>query len=60
MEVMKEVIELVNKYELLLDNGLLVLEYSFDKLENNYDNLKIVKSKKYGDKIVNIYRNIID
>ena len=34
MEVMEEVIELVTKYDLLLDNGILLLEYSFDKLKD--------------------------
>ena len=56
MEVMEEVINLIIKYDLLLNNGILVLEYSFDKLKDNYDNIKLLKSKKYGDKYVNIYR----
>lgn len=60
MEVMEEVIELVTKYDLLLDNGILVLEYSFDKLNDKYDNLELIRSKKYSDKYVNIYRKIID
>lgn len=59
MEVMEEVINFVNEYDLLFDNGLLVLEYSFDKLKENYSNLKLLKSKKYSDKFVNIYRKII-
>ena len=60
MEVMEEVINLVNKYNLLLDKGLLVLEYSFDKLDDNYDSLKLIRYKKYSDKFVSIYRKIID
>ena len=60
MEVMEEVIELVTKYDLLLDNGILVFEYSFDKLKDKYSNLELIRSKKYGDKYVNIYRKIID
>lgn len=60
MEVMEEIIELVNKYELLLDNGLLVLEYSFDKLQEKYNKLELIKSKKYGEKFVSIYRKVID
>ena len=67
MEAMNEVIELVNKYNLLEDNGVLVLEYSIniqnkesktkaiDILKYNYSNLRLIKSKKYGDKYVNIY-----
>ena len=52
MEVMEEVIELVN--------GILVLEYSFDKLKDKYSNLELIRSKKYSDKYVNIYLKIID
>lgn len=59
MEVMEEVIELVTKYDLLLDNGILLLEYSFDKLKDKYSNLELIRSKKYGDKYVNIYLKII-
>ena len=57
---MEEVIELVTKYDLLLDNGILVLEYSFDKLKDKYSNLELIRSKKYSDKYVNIYLKIID
>lgn len=60
MEVMEEVIELVNKYNLLLGDGLLVLEYSYDKLDDKYSDLVLIKNKKYGEKIVNIYRKVID
>ena len=60
MEIMEEVINLVTEYGLLLDNGLLVLEYSFDKLKEEYKKLELVKCKKYSDKFVSIYRKIID
>lgn len=60
MEVMNEVIELITNYDLLLDKGILVLEYSFDKLNDKYSNLELLKSKKYSDKYVNIYTKIID
>ena len=60
MEVMEEIINLVNKYDLLEENGLLVLEFSFDKLQDNYNNLKLIKNKKYNDKFVYIYRKVID
>lgn len=60
LKVMEEVINSVNSYDLLLDNGLLVLEYSYDKLQDKYNNLKLLKEKKYNDKFVNIYRKIID
>ena len=60
LELMEEVIELVNSYNLLFDGGLLVLEYSFDKLKDKYNNLILYKNKKYGDKYVNIYKKIVD
>ena len=60
MEVMEEVIEIVNKYELLNEDGILVLEYSFDKLEDKYGALKQIRNKKYSDKFVTIYRKVID
>ena len=60
MEVMEEVISLINKYDLLCDNGILVLEYSNDKLKDNYNNLKLYRSKRYGDKYVTIYHKVID
>ena len=60
LKVMEEVINLINNYNLLQDNGLLVLEYSYDKLKDSYNNLKLYKNKKYGDKYVNIYKKIVD
>ena len=60
MEVMEEIIKIINKYDLLYDNGILVLEYSSDKLKDNYDKLTLIKSKRYGDKYVTIYHKVID
>ena len=60
LEVMEEIIELINKYNLLSDNAILVLEYSFDKLNDRYQNIILYKRKKYGDKYVNIYKKIVD
>ena len=60
MEVMEEITGIINNYDLLLDNGLLVLEYSFDNIEKKYGNLNQIKTKKYSDKFVSIYRKIID
>lgn len=48
------------KDALLYNNGILVLEYSIDKLKDNYNNLTLIKSKKYNDKYVNIYHKVID
>ena len=46
LEVAEEIITLVNKYDLLYNNGILVLEYSTDKLKDNYDDLRLIKIKK--------------
>lgn len=60
LKVMEEVINLVNEYNLLLEGGILVLEYSFDTLKDKYNNLVLYKNKRYGDKYVNIYKKIVD
>ena len=60
LEVAEEIINLVNKYDLLYNNGILVLEYSTDKLKDNYDNLTLIKNKKYNNKYLNIYHKVID
>lgn len=60
MKCMEEVISLVNSYDLLFDNGLLILEYSIDELSFEYGFLSLKKQKKYGDKYVNIYQKVID
>lgn len=60
MGVMEEVISLINEYNLINNTGILVLEYSFDKLKDKYNNLELIKYKKYSDKFVSIYRKLID
>ena len=56
MMVSEEVINIINEYNLLYDNGIVVIEYSLDKLLDKYDSLCLIKKKKYGDKFINIYR----
>lgn len=58
LKVMEEVIELINKYDLLYSEGILVLEYSLDNLKEKYNNLELIKCKKYSDKFVSIYRKV--
>lgn len=60
MKVMEEIINLVNEYDLLYFKGLLVLEFSFDKLIENYPGFELYKGKKYGDKFVYTYLKNID
>lgn len=60
MEVMNEVANIINDYNLLANNGILVLEYSFDSVQNIYGKLSLIKTKKYSDKYVGIYKKVID
>lgn len=60
MEVMNEVANIINDYDLLTNNGVLVLEYSFDNIKEIYGKLSLIKTKKYSDKFVSIYRKVID
>ncbi len=56
MQVIEKIINLVLDYDLLANKGILVLEYSFDKLKESYPQLNLYKYKKYGNKYVSIYR----
>jgi len=56
-DVYEKIIEKVSTLNLLNDNGLIVLEHANLKLKDNYNNLVLYKSKKYGTKSVNIYKN---
>lgn len=56
--VIEKVIKYVDEYNLLNDNGLLILEFEKENLEESYNNLKLIKSKKYSWKYVYIYKKI--
>lgn len=47
-------IKYIEEYNLLNDNGILVCEFEVDEIVTKY---KLIKSKKYGLKYVNIYKN---
>ena len=55
-ENINNIVSTINEYNILNNNGLLVLEFKYDNisLENNLYTL--YKSKKYGDKYVYIYK----
>ena len=55
--VYEKIMEKVSTYNLLNEGGLIILEHANLNLKDTYDNLKLLKSKKYGNKTVNIYRN---
>ena len=56
-EIIDEVINKILEYDLLKKQGIIVLEFESDKLKEKYNNLTLVKSKKYGYKYVYIYKN---
>ncbi len=56
LELMSNIINLVIKYNLLNPNGLLVLEFQSDILQDSYQYLHVIKKKKYGDKYIYIYQ----
>ena len=57
-EVISELIDIITRYNILNDNGIMVLEYSLDKIDDNIDGYKLLKYKRYGDKFVSIIKKI--
>ena len=56
-DVYEKIIDKVSNLNLLNNDGLLVLEHHNLKLKESYDNLILYKTKKYGNKSVNIYKS---
>ena len=54
--IIEEIIDIILKYDLLNENGLIICEYEYDKLELNNILLKEIKDKKYGSKKVTILK----
>ncbi len=55
-KILNEILDLIKEYEILNNGGIIVLEYQemdFKKVDSHY---QMLKSKKYGDKYVAIYR----
>ena len=56
-QIVEDIIKIVSENKLLNSNGILVLEFEFDKIGNIYD-FFIIKEKKYGKKSVIILKNV--
>ena len=55
-DVYEKILEKVSTLNLLNDNGLIILEHANLNLKEEYNGLVLYKSKKYGNKSVNIYK----
>lgn len=56
LNCLDNIIETIIKYNLLNSDGLIICEYENDNFKDNYDNLEVIKDKKYGYKNIKIYR----
>lgn len=56
MNLINNSIKLIEEYNLLNSNGIIICEYELEKFVSNY---KILKEKKYGSKNIRIYKNIV-
>ncbi len=54
----ENILKYIDEYKLLNLNGIVVCEYSYDKLEKKYGNLSLIKNKKYGSTYINIYEKM--
>ena len=56
MHILDNILDYLSKNNLVNKNGLVIVEYKKEDLKDNYNNLKLIKTKKYGEKLVNIYK----
>lgn len=57
--IKNELLKMITNYNLLVDDGIIVFEYQNDEVVDDNVSLELIKNKKYGDKYVSIYQNII-
>lgn len=53
LNLINESLNLIYKYDLLREDGIIVCEYENENIE--FDKYKIIKEKKYGNKNIRIY-----
>lgn len=56
-DVYEKILEKVSTLDLLNEDGLIILEHHNLKFKDSYNDLKLYKEKRYGNKSVNIYKN---
>lgn len=54
-KIINEILDKIYNLNLLNENGLIVIEYEFDDIDNNH--FKLIKQKRYGTKKIMIYKN---
>ena len=55
-EIINEILEKVENYNLLNNGGIIVLEYQSDNIDIVSNSYTLLKYKKYGDKYISIYK----
>ena len=55
-DIINSIINKINEYDLLNNKGLIICELTNNNLFNNYEDLSIYKTRKYGDKEIIIYK----
>ena len=59
IHILDNILEYISNNNLLSENGLVIVEYQKEELKEKYNNIKLIKTKKYGEKKVNIYKGEI-
>ncbi|MFA5602233.1 MAG: 16S rRNA (guanine(966)-N(2))-methyltransferase RsmD [Bacilli bacterium] len=58
LDLLDSILEDINNLNLLNDNGIIICEYNKTILKENYNNIILKTTKKYGDTKVNIYQKL--
>lgn len=59
MDVCEKIINFLNDNQLLNNDALVICEVTNNNLLDNYGNVSLIKNKKYGEKYVLIYKNVL-
>ena len=58
LECLDKILDIIDSNDLLNESGLVICEYEFDNFKNKYNNIELLKEKKYGYKNIRIYRKV--
>ena len=59
MDICEKIINFLKDNNLLNNNALIICEVTNNNLLDNYGNVSLIKNKKYGEKYVLIYKNVL-